>query len=384
MASQPNASEPTLLEQANAWVRSSNARVAVVGKKPWRQRMLAGLLAPTATVLFYASALTPTPAGQASPTKLDEAALATLTQPSQAFLLSPVALPDPLSQALRGDRVVGVPEHLDDQQARVHLANQGDYFRALAMTLEGIETRPYRDGCGLNVGAGYCITARVRDYGAARVVQDLTQAGLSSQDISALTGNDRRAQDQVQLSRQQALALLDATRPDYEAKARQTVGAEVFDALPAHRQAALTWLAYNTGDGMAKFQRLLTAVRQDKPQEAVRHMTPFFAQDGKMVANSRAGAWLMAAYWSEDSLKQALADPDALETTARQGISPLQAVAPQDAGRLAIRGELPPSPYLVHGQVEGEVVLPSPTQWRRAAAPQEEAPRPDNPRRMKS
>ena len=99
-----------------------------------------------------------------------------------------------------------------------------------------------------------------------------------------------------------------------------------------------------------------------------------------MVPNARAGSWLMAAYWSNDAMKAALARPDALESGARNGQSPLEVVAPKEAGRLALRGDLPQSPYVAHGltelkslgvtevqvaQVDTNVVaMPAPSDWR--------------------
>ena len=402
-ASNANDAAFRAVREAEQLLRHPGATVSMVGEKPWHQRMLSKMRGPAAIVLAYAASLMSPPVGQVAP-GLDQAAptAAAVAQAvpgdplglKQVRLVSPVDLASPLAtqQAAPGVSMAAfdVPAGMSAQQVAIKLFESGKQFQALAVTLEGLETKPYRDGCGLNVGMGYCIDARTREYGPARIRQDLLNAGLTEAQVGTLQGNDRKAQMGVELTRTQALALLSLTENDYRVRARDLVGQKVFDNLPENRQAVMTWLSYNTGEGLARFNRLLTAVRQDRTTDAVQHMTPFFSQGGQMVPNARAGSWLMAAYWSNDAMKAALARPDALEYGARQGQSPLEVVAPGEAGRLALRGHLPQSPYVAHGlttlkgldtttvhvaQVENaaaapEVVLPAAGDWRdrRAAA----------------
>lgn len=395
---------PSSLQQARAireaeeLLRHPGATVSVVGDKPWYQRVLSKFRGPASVLLFYATAAasfslgpkvpevghTPDPKPAAQVTIQD-----VLNQ--NGFLMSPVEL-KPLfafqngANAAAGHAAFDVPEAMSSQQVAQKLFEVGKPFQALAVTLEGLETKPYRDGCGLNVGMGYCIDARVREYGTSRIRQDLLNAGLSTEQTDVLMGNDKKAQLKVELTRTQALALLSLTEGDYRTRARDLIGQKVFDALPSNRQAVMTWLSYNTGDGLARFNRLLTAVRQDRTSDAVQHMTPFFSQGGTMVPNARAGSWLMAAYWSNDAMKTALDRPDALEHGSRQGRSPLEVVAPKEAGRLALRGTLPQSPYVAHGLAGGTspapvapaapvsvvpapeahapVAMPTPSDWR--------------------
>lgn len=365
----PAFDQARLLREAEQTLRHPGATVTAVGSRPWHQRALARLLSPAAVIMLSMAALTPLQLGvgtlavggavvgkaamdahQASQVRLGQA---------QPMLMSPVALrpwfnpgPQASTAPVASAAAFEVPVGMAPQQVALKLFDLNKPFQALAVTLEGLETKPYRDGCGLNVGMGYCIDARVREHGTARVRQDLLGAGLTGLQTDALLGNDRPTQDSVELSGTQALALLALTEGDYRNRARTFVGGKTFDGLPAHRQAVLTWLSYNTGEGLGNFRSLLTAVRLDQPGEAVQHMTPYFSQGGQMVPNARAGSWLMAAYWSVDSMKAALSRPDALERGARQGQSPLEVVAPKDAGRLALLGALPPSPYVAHGLAE--------------------------------
>lgn len=368
-----------LAQDAEDLLRHPGATIAVVGKKPWYKRALSDIAGAAPTLLLYATALFPLSLNQTHEHKAEaptvEQAPKTVLEAMgiQPMLMSRVDTKPIWEQAsVKSKAAFDVPENMTSQQVVQKLYDMKQPFQALAVTLEGLETKPYRDGCGLNVGMGYCIDARVRENGTIRVRQDLTDAGLSANQVEVLMGNDRKAQNGVELTRTQALALLGLTENDYRVRARDLVGQQVFDRLPSNRQAVLTWLSYNTGDGLARFNRLLTAVRQDKPSEAVQHMTPFFSQGGQMVPNARAGSWLMAAYWSEDAMKTAFAKPDALEYNSRQGRSPLEVVVPHEAGKMALRGLLPPSPYVTHGVAKLDtvaaaapaVVIPSPAEWR--------------------
>ena len=333
------------IQEAQELLKHPGANVSVKGSKPWRSRGVSRSMGLISSLVLYAATLTPAELGLGT-TALIGASVgkAVLSEPVQLDTIT-VTAPAPVA-------AFEVPDTMTPQEVSQKLLDMGKPFQALAVTLEGLETKPYRDGCGLNVGMGYCIDARVRELGVERVREDLANAGLDDTQVQTLMGNDRKAQSQIEISRTQALSLLALTENDYRVRARDIIGQRVFDKLPQHRQAALTWLSYNTGDGLAKFSNLLSAVRKDQTAEAVKHMTPFFSQGGEMVPNARAGSWMMAAYWSEDALKEALKRPDALESGSRNGQSPLAIVAPKEAGRMAMAGTLPPSPFVAHGKAE--------------------------------
>lgn len=220
-------------------------------------------------------------------------------------------------------------------------------FLALAARLESFQPHAYFDPGGLNVGYGYCISQRGGENGEVRVRQDLTEAGFASAAIDTLLHGSRKAQESVPVTPIQALRLLAIAGGEYTDAARNTVGPDVFDALPAHRQAALSWLTYNTGaSGFAQFRNLIDAVRHDKPLDAVQHITPrFLDHNGTRVVNARAGTALMASYWSKVGLHLAVEHLDTLTASAQKGASPLLAVDPQlKVGRNA---KLPESPYLM-------------------------------------
>lgn len=219
-------------------------------------------------------------------------------------------------------------------------------FLALTTRLESFQPNAYFDSGGLNVGYGYCISKRSGEAGVKQVHEDLTQAGFSDKDINTLLNGKRAEQEKVQVSPIQALHLLAIAQEEYIMAARITVGGDTFDALPPHRQAALSWLTYNTGGaGFAKFRNLIEAVQDNRPIDAVNHITPrFIDESGNRVVNARAGTALIAAYWNEKGLKLVIENLETLTFKAKNGASPLLAVEPN---LKVTPGNLPMSPYLM-------------------------------------
>lgn len=251
-----------------------------------------------------------------------------------------------------------ITEEMNNQEIISKLYSTGHRFEALAMTLEGLETKPYRDGCGLNVGMGYCIDARVREHGIEHVKNDLLTSGISDMNVAILMGNDRNLQNTVTLDRTQAVALLGITKEGYETRARDIVGQKAYDRLDVNQKAVITWLSYNTGDGLNSFNSLKQAIRNSDTLEASKHLTPYFSDGGKMVPNMRAGSWLMASYYSDKAMETAINNPDRLEYNSRQGISPIRIVAPLEARKLAANNTLPDSPYVMHSNSVEPSVTP--------------------------
>lgn len=230
-------------------------------------------------------------------------------------------------------------------------------FLALAVSLEDLRTVPYWDPGGMNLGMGYCVDKREAEKGALSVRADLEAIGLPEASIQDVLSNTRARQERVRLTPDQALALLARTAPEYEAVARQAIGGKTFDALPSHRRAALSWLAYNTGDtNFNKFRSLHAAVKSNAVIEALDHLTPHYRDGGVMVPNARAGTWLMAAFWSKDGLKAAIERPEHLLEQAQAGTSPVLIV---DRAAARLKQALPDSPYAVVLTPEPEAVAPA-------------------------
>lgn len=302
--------------------------VVVVGPRPMGNRkvFLSGLVGAAALLVWAANPAlkappaAPLPAISVMAPNLS-AATALHFQPIQSPL---VVAPIPNIQGVSQDPMAS-PEVATPRIARQLLAEKGGLssFMALAVTVETYAPAPYWDTGGLNIGMGYCITRRVKEQGLPRVRRDLLVAGLAPSDITTLLGHDRQAQKKVMINENQAVALLRQIAPDYEERARSFVGAPTFDALPSHRQAALTWLAYNTGPNIDQFNRLRTAVQGNHPDQALSHLTPTYRDSsGHLVSNHRAGAYLAAAYWSESGLRTAVSNQDRFDSLVARNPDP--------------------------------------------------------------
>lgn len=332
------------VDQVERQIQAAPEVVVVGPRAPGQRKVFAWGLVSAAAVLVWAAspsfsshAPKPTAAVASVPSP---AAMTRTKAPSlgQSLKLRPhtVALAPqaaPVAPALSPSSAVAVTPKTEmggtstTRIARQLLAEKGDLsrFMALAVTVESYAHTPYWDTAGLNVGMGYCITRRLQEQGPTRVRGDLISAGLASSDVVTLMGHDHHAQKKVNISEAQAVALLREIAPDYEARARAFVGAPTFNALPAHRQAALTWLAYNTGPNLDQFKRLRTAVQGNHPDQALTHLTPLYRNhSGAMVANQRAGAYLVAAYWSEPGLQAAVKNTHQFEALAAHTTAPVR------------------------------------------------------------
>lgn len=188
-----------------------------------------------------------------------------------------------------------------------------DPFAALAAAVEDLKPRPYYDPGGLNVGFGYCITKRKAEYGEARIRADLAGSGFEPRQVEALL-KDRKAEvSKIKVSPLQAVRLLQVTKPDYEMIASGAVGDKAFAALPEHKRAALTHLAYNTGN-VAQFTSLVKAVRKGDTRNAILNMNVSWRDAGGVShTNTRLQAWDGAMLEGVPTFLRALRDPVAFE-----------------------------------------------------------------------
>lgn len=201
---------------------------------------------------------------------------------------------DPLEWA-----VTNAPE----SELSATLLHAEDRFLALAAHVESFRANAYRDNAGWNIGFGYCIARRQGANGGALVREDLAVAGLSPADIEILLSGPDAARRRVAMTPLGAVRLLQRLSVEYHTAARRSIG-PAFDALPTHRQAALAWLAYNTGaTGFSEFRRLHRAVQQQDTEAALAQLTPWFrGNDGKVRPNRRAGAMLRTAYQAPEGI----------------------------------------------------------------------------------
>jgi GH24 family phage-related lysozyme (muramidase) len=206
---------------------------------------------------------------------------------------------------------------------------------ALTATIENYHPVSYIDSGGLNVGYGYCITARVKNVGANKVKEQLAYAGISEENIKLLV--DKRTPG-IKIDPIQALKLLWITHDEYKEIAKN-VFEDNFDKLPKYRRAVLTWMAYNTGEnGLRQFKRLARAIDEGNFSEAAKQLTPYYFTNGGFVKNKRAGTLLSAAWWSMDGFEKAIAETELLIAHAKEGNSPISFFSEEEAN-------IPNSPY---------------------------------------
>jgi hypothetical protein len=332
---------PALSQWADQIERRIQAapEVIAVGPRPLghRKLLLSGLVSAAALLVWAVHPAAHPTAVPGLPTvavsALSQAATAhfkAVTVTDLGVTLLPVARPMAPHEASPAPSKAAAPAQAQGstvQIAQKLLSEKGELssFMALAVTVEAYAKTPYWDNGGLNVGVGFCVTRRIKEEGADRVRADFTAAGLAPADIITLMGHDRKAQKNITLSEGQAVALLRQVAPDYEARARAFVGAGTFNALPSNRQAALTWLAYNTGPNLEQFNHLRTAVQSNHPEQALSHLTPNYRdQGGSLVPNHRAGAYLAAAYWSEVGLASAITHSDHFEALVSSTADPVK------------------------------------------------------------
>jgi hypothetical protein len=222
-------------------------------------------------------------------------ALASTTQ-SAIFVVN-----DPVAKAVASAE--GNPKNLSKALSEV------DMFASIVTAIETFEEHPYYDPGGINVGMGYCVTKRLAEYGRERVEADLKFAGFNSSETRLLIANrDRKAISKIKITALNAVKLIDATRADYMGIARDAVGT-TFDKMPEHRQIALGYLAYNTGD-VAQFRKLVTALRGGDDAAAMRNMTVKWRDhQGELHSNHRLRSYIQAMFLGADHFKRAIANP---------------------------------------------------------------------------
>lgn len=188
----------------------------------------------------------------------------------------------------------------DTSSAAKKLYDHDKKFMALAVVIEGLKTEPYYDSGGVNIGMGYCVDKRIESVGIEQVKNELKKAGISQDNINLIlqdsTQGTRLNQKtkkeilNIHISPQQSLALLEQTAPQYREQAKNAIGAEIFNKLSAEEQDIWTYFAWNTGDNMPKFVKLLNGIRAGDAFTVLNNVTPKFKDDSNAWhSNDRLG-----------------------------------------------------------------------------------------------
>ena len=210
----------------------------------------------------------------------------------------------------------------------VKMWRAGQQFQAAALQAEGLETRPYYiegDPTQPTIGVGYNIKMSATAIGREGVRRELQRAGIDANTITTLMSSDQKVSSKAQISVSQALALLDIATHRFRDSTRAAVGANTYDRLPEHRQAALMWIDYNSN--LHARPSLVSAVRQGKTQEAINQMETWITVHGKKIRSPNI-VLAQAMYWNEDGMKQVVMNPSLVKKKSELDQLPWQVPAP--------------------------------------------------------
>jgi GH24 family phage-related lysozyme (muramidase) len=150
---------------------------------------------------------------------------------------------------------------------------------ALTAAVEGLKLNVYGDPAnGRNIGFGYNIDHR----GEAQARKDFRRAGIPDTVTEGLLNKDPAVAGRVSISPDQAVRLYSIIKPEYEKVAKgavESVTGLPWDGLRDHQKAALTYLAYATGD-VKQYKKVLSAMQAGNMDQAASEMTLRYT-DGK-------------------------------------------------------------------------------------------------------
>lgn len=220
-------------------------------------------------------------------------------------------------------------KHTDTTPAlAVKMWRAGQEFQAAALQAEGLELQPYYiegDKTQPTIGVGYNIKMSVNTIGASAVRSELAQAGIDGSTVQQLMSPQQAISSQAKITVPQALALLDVATHRFRASTRAAIGADVFDKLPAHRQASLMWIDYNSN--IHKRPDLVNAVRANQTHTVIDEMETWITVHGKKIRSPNT-VLAQAMYWSKEGMQQVVMNPSKIKRDAANDIVMWQSPPP--------------------------------------------------------
>ncbi|HVI42793.1 MAG TPA: hypothetical protein VM577_19470 [Anaerovoracaceae bacterium] len=145
---------------------------------------------------------------------------------------------------------VGSTQYKASNNAAVQAFDKGDYFGAIVALNEGIVLSPYYDNRGQCIGEGYNYTSQTKGTNSKNfAVLSIPQAQKDA--MIALSGTinskTRLPLPVVHISLDDSFALVNATKPQYEAPAIARFGFAGFNGLAENQKAVLTYHDYKAG-----------------------------------------------------------------------------------------------------------------------------------------
>ena len=227
-------------------------------------------------------------------------------------------------------------KHTDTTPAlAVKMWRAGQEFQAAALQAEGLELQPYYiegDSTQPTIGVGYNVKMSINTVGRNGVRSELKQAGIDDPTIAQLMDSKQSVSSQAKITVPQALALLDVATHRFRDSTRAAVGASTYDKLPAHRQAALMWIDYNSN--IHRRPQLLQAVRTNQTHRAIEEMETWITVHGKRMRSPNI-VLAQAMYWSNEGLRQVVMNPSKIKRDAANDIVMWQAPTASPAATVA-------------------------------------------------
>lgn len=251
-------------------------------------------------------------------TEKDKAPIGQIT----TVLPEAVAVVTPAAPATAGAYKLAIDvKHTDTTPAlAVKMWRAGQEFQAAALQAEGLELQPYYiegDSTQPTIGVGYNIKMSINAIGRDKVRSELKQAGIDEANIVKLMDSKQAVSSQAKITVPQALALLDVATHRFRDSTRAAVGAGAYDKLPAHRQAALMWIDYNTN--IHRRPQLLQAVRSNQTHRAIEEMETWITVHGKRIRSPNI-VLAQAMYWSNEGLRLVVMNPSKIKRDAANDI----------------------------------------------------------------
>lgn len=158
-------------------------------------------------------------------------------------------------------------------------------FAALATRMENLVTTVYPDpATGRNVGIGYNMDA----IGMGQAKQDFARIGMKKEHINILVSQNAAQYSKVHITPNQAVSLLILLQPRYEAVAKEWIGAKHWGKMDTNQQAAITYLAYQTGGNIDQFRSAKQLIQSDKDTQAQKHLVTYYKDgSGEWQRNDR-------------------------------------------------------------------------------------------------
>jgi hypothetical protein len=273
-------------------------------------------------------------------------------KPQEAKQEAPTAQPDLSPQKIEQKTpksYIGSTAYKASNNAAVQAFDRGDYFGSIVALNEGIVLSPYYDNRGQCIGEGYNYTSQTKATNTKNfAVLSIPQ---SQKDLMiALSGTinhpTKYPLPQVKISLDDSFALVNATKPQYEAPAIARFGLSGFNGLAENQKAVLTYHDYKAGsfvpkvyaDMIAGIKAYIANKTPENEKNAASHFIYHYRlMSGEMKTDNRSGKYMEALFLNPPLFRDML-----VKGGGPQVIEALKALPPLSAEDKKVMDNLKP------------------------------------------